>query len=340
MRHTEKLAMAVVALLAIPAAELAAPAARADQPAPAAGSQHKPTIGYSIYDLKQPYFQAYLKGVRAGAQKYGFGKVLISNEQSSETDMVSGAEELISQGISALIISPEDPSALPQVERSAKRAGIPVIIGDVGTAGTYWQAFVESRNADGAGQAAHYMEQALADAPKPHEVAVIALRPSTSVRKPRTDGFVDALRNNPDFHIISIVNGKETVAGGYSAMAALLAAHPKLEGVYCENDPEAEGASRELLQAHKNPLKSPVLVGFNGDPPALTLIKEKKLAADIAQNPYEEGIEAVKAARALLDHKTPQYTDAAAKIIEVPTQVVTGANVDKFIAGLKTGQLY
>lgn len=339
MTHKTVLSTVSAAVLAT-ALAASCPPAWANSSGASTANQERPKIGYSIYDLKQPYFQAYLKGVRAGAQQYGFGKVLISNERSSERQMVSGSEELISQGISALIISPEDPAALPQVERAAKRAKIPVIIGDVGTAGTYWQAFVESNNAHGGAQAAQYLEHTLASDPKPHEIAIIALRPSTSVRKPRTDGFVDALRSNPDFKIVSTVNGKETVAGGYAAMAALLAAHPKLQGVYCENDPEAEGASRELLQAHKDPVNSPALVGFNGDPPALTLIKEKKMAADIAQNPYAEGVKAVEAARDLLDHKKPKFTDASKKTIEIPTQVVTAANVDKFIAGLKSGKLY
>ena len=291
----------------------------------------KPRIGYSVYDLKQPYFQAYLRGVEAGAQQYGFGKVSVSNERSSESDMVSGSEQLISSKIKALIISPEDPAALPQVERAAKRAGIPIVIVDVGTAGDYWQAFVESNNAGGAAQAAKYLETALSTMPKPHQVAIIALRPSTSVRGPRTDGFVNELKGNPDFKIVVIEDGQETVEGGYSAMAAILAAHPDIQGVYSENDPEAEGASRELLQAHKDPTKAPALVGFNGDPPALQLIQQNKMAATVAQDPYKEGIAAVKAVRDILDGKTPTFTDASVKAIEIPTQVVTSTNVSKFL---------
>jgi ribose transport system substrate-binding protein len=123
-------------------------------------------------------------------------------------------------------------------------------------------------------------------------------------------------------------------------MASVLAAHPHLQGVYCENDPEAEGASQELLSAGKNPMTSPVLVGFNGDPPALTLLKEHKLAADVAQNPYQEGIRAVEAAYDLLNNKPVPYTNKGGKEIEIPVQLVTPGNVAKFIAGLKTGQLY
>ncbi|MGH7119810.1 MAG: substrate-binding domain-containing protein [Acetobacteraceae bacterium] len=289
------------------------------------------TIGYSIYDLKQPYFQLYLKGVQDGAKQVGFTKVLISNEQSNERLMVSGSEALISQGISALVISPEQPSALPQIEAAAKRAHIPVIIGDVGTAGDYWQVFVESNNAGGGAQAAQYLLEQLKDKPAPHEVAIIALRPTTSVRGPRTDGFVDALKGHKDFKIVATLDGKETVPGGYAAMAALLASHPKLQGVYCENDPEAEGASRQLVQARKDPMTDPVLVGFNGDPPALTLVQRKELAADVAQDPYTEGVAAAHAAFALLHGQKVAYTNEAKKEIQIPTALVTLSNVDQFI---------
>lgn len=285
------------------------------------------TIGYSIYDLKQPYFQLYLKGVQDGAKKAGFTKVLISNEESSERLMVSGSEELISEGISALVISPEQPSALPQIEAAAKRAHIPVIIGDVGTAGNYWQVFVESNNAGGGAQAAQYLIKALGGEAGPHEIAIIALRPTTSVRGPRTDGFVEALKNAPGFKIVATLDGKETVPGGYSAMAALLASHPHLQGVYCENDPEAEGASRELIQAHRDPMKDPILVGFNGDPPALTLLQLKQLAADVAQDPYTQGVAAAEAAMALLKGEPVAYTNQATKEIQIPTRLLTPDNV-------------
>ncbi len=118
-----------------------------------------PVIGYSVYDMLQPYWQAYAKGVQDAATAAGYGFQL-SDQKSSQQTEVSGSIDLINKGVSALINSPVEPSALPAVIDAAHKAQIPVVIGDVGVAGDY-DAFVLSDN-EGGGKlaAAVYREQA------------------------------------------------------------------------------------------------------------------------------------------------------------------------------------
>src|SRR5271166_2100413 len=71
-------------------------------------------IGYSVYDMQQPYWQAYAKGIEDAAKAAGYGFVL-SDQKSSQQTEVSGSIDLINQGVSALIVSPVQPPALPAV---------------------------------------------------------------------------------------------------------------------------------------------------------------------------------------------------------------------------------
>ena len=70
-------------------------------------------------------------------KKFGFTKLLTDDSQASARKQVSGSLALINNGISALIISPQEPSALAATIKAAHGEKIPVIVGDVGAAGDY-----------------------------------------------------------------------------------------------------------------------------------------------------------------------------------------------------------
>ena len=108
--------------------------------------------------------------------------------------------DLINQGISALVVSPVQPPALPTIVDAAHAAKIPVIIGDVGAEGDY-DAFVLSANYEGGKLAAQYMAEQLKDKPGTKEVLVITLHPGSAVGELRTAGFVDELKTHSDFRL-------------------------------------------------------------------------------------------------------------------------------------------
>jgi ribose transport system substrate-binding protein len=297
-------------------------------------------IGYSIQSAQDPYWQGYVHGIEDEMKKYGFTKMLSQDSQASAQKQVSGSLALINDGISALIISPHEPSALVATEAAAHRAKIPVIVGDVGAVGDY-DGFVLSDNYHGGELAAQFIEKALADRAGVQEVAVIGLNPTTSVNGPRTDGFTQTMAKNANIKVVANISGHQTLEGGFKAAQAILAANPKVAAIYCENDSMAAGAGQAIEQAGgRNPLTNPVLVGFNGDPIALKLMQDGKLAADVAQNPYQQGVVAVDMAWAYLSGETPRFTDAATKTVNVPVELVTPQTLPEFMDRVKAGQAY
>jgi ribose transport system substrate-binding protein len=297
------------------------------------------TLGYSIQSAQDPYWQGYLHGIQFEMKKDGFTKLVTEDSQGSAEKQVSGSLALIHTGISALIISPEEPSALVATETAAHNAKIPVIVGDIGTAGDY-DAFILSDNTRGGQLAAQFVGQQLASKSGVQQVAVISLLPTTSVNGPRTDGFTQTIAQNKHLQVVANISGKQTLAGGFAAAQAILAAHPNVAAIYSENDSMAAGAEQAIVQAGKNPLTSPVLVGFNGDPIALQLMKEGKLAADVAQDPYQQGIIAVDVASAYLNGKKPTFTTPSTKTISVPVELVTPSNLPAFLKRVQAGTAY
>lgn len=298
------------------------------------------TIGYSIQSAQDPYWQGYVHGIQDEMKKYGFTKLLTQDSQASPQKQVSGSLALINDGISALIISPHEPTALVATEAAAHRAKIPVIVGDVGAAGDY-DGFVLSDNYHGGELAAQFIEKALAGKEGVQEVALIALNPTTSVNGPRSDGFTETVSKDPKIKVVANISGHQTLEGGFKAAQAILAANPKVAAIYCLNDSMAAGAEQAIEQAGgRNPLTNPVLVGFNGDPVALKLMQDGKLAADVAQNPYQQGVVAVDMAWAYLNGQTPKFTDAAKKTVNVPVELVTPQTLPEFNERVKAGQAY
>ena len=198
-----------------------------------------------------------------------------------------------------------------------------------------------SDNYHGGELAAQFIEKTLADRAGVQEVAVIGLNPTTSVNGPRTDGFTQTVAKNANIKVVANISGHQTLEGGFKAAQAILAANPKVAAIYCENDSMAAGAGQAIEQAGgRNPLTNPVLVGFNGDPIALKLMQDGKLAADVAQNPYQQGVVAVDMAWDYLNGKTPKFTDAATKTVNVPVELVTPQTLPAFMERVKAGQAY
>ena len=287
-------------------------------------------IGYSVYDMQQPYWQEYARGVQEAAEAAG-AEFLLSDQKSSQETQVSGSLDLINQGISALVVSPVQPAALPAVVDAAHEAKIPVLIGDVGAEGDY-DGFVLSANYDGGALAAQYMVEQLGDVEGTKEVLVILLHPGSAVGEVRAAGFVDEMANHDDFEIVAQLDGNDTVEGGFEVTRDTLAANPNLAGIYATNDPEAIGANQALKAAGKNGVSDVLVVGFNGDAPALELIQAGEIAATIRQDPYGQGKAAVEAALALLGGEAIEYDDPETRSIFFPVEVVTAENVDMYMA--------
>jgi ribose transport system substrate-binding protein len=314
---------------AAPAAEGEAAATEAPAAAVQFEKKDPPKIGYSVYDMQQPYWQEYARGVQEAAEAAGY-EFILSDQKSSQEAQVSGSMDLINQGISALVVSPVQPPALPTIVDAAHEAKIPVIIGDVGAEGDY-DAFVLSANYEGGKLAAQYMAEQLKDKPGTKEVLVITLHPGSAVGELRVAGFVDEMKNHADFTVVAELNGNDTVEGGLTVTNDTLAANPNLAGIYAANDPSAIGAGQALKTAGKSGVSDVLLVGFNGDPPALELIKGGDMAATIRQDPYGQGKKTVELALSLLDGQALTFDDPETRSVFFPVEVVDAANVDQYM---------
>ncbi|MBD7919955.1 substrate-binding domain-containing protein [Cellulomonas sp. Sa3CUA2] len=336
MRHLSR----ALALAAASALLLSACASGADEPTPGSTSggpaadvqfekKDPLKIGYSVYDLQNPYWQSYAAGVKAGGEAAGV-EVVVVDQKSDQQQQVSGSLDLINQGISGLIVTPVQPSALPSTIDAAHDAKIPVVIADIGTAGDY-DAYIQSNNVSGGALAAEHVIEQLGDTPGPHKVGVIELHAGSVVGEERVAEFVSILDEHENFDIVSSLDGNDTVDGGFAAAQDMLSANPDLAVIYAANDDSAIGAQRAMETAGKSVEDGFILIGFDGADGALDLIEQGLMSATVAQDPYGQGVKAVETVLALLEGEE-DYDDAATKTIFFPVEIVSAENLADFRA--------
>lgn len=289
------------------------------------------TVGFSVYDMQYEFFQKMEAGTKAAVTAKGWGYKL-HDEKGDENEMVTGAQNLLDQGIDVLIISPFKPDALGPIVQKAKQKNIPVVVDDIGGGGTPYDAIVISDNAAGGKQAADYMAATIAaNGSASKKVASITCQPDAVYAARRNEAFAAEIKLK-GFQVVSELSGNSKAEEAYKVTKDILAKAPDLAGVFACNDPMGVAAGNAIKDSGKSPTKDIVTVGFNADPEAITAIQKAGLSATIAQDPTGMGAKTVELAAQLLDGQQPAYDNPAQREVFNPVTLVTKDNAAMYAA--------
>ena len=313
---------------AAPAATVA-PAATQAPAAPAKGAGAK-KIGFSVYDMQYGFFQDMEKGTREAAKAAGYDYALV-DQKSSESTMVASTQDLINQGIGALIISPFKPDAMGPVVDAAKAKGIPVVVDDIGGGGTNYDVIVISDNQKGGVLAADQMDKLIkGKSGASKNVASITCEPSAVYAARRNQGF-EARMKELGYNVVATLSGNSKQEEGYKVMKDILSAHPDVAGVFSCNDPMAVGAAQAIADSGKSGSKDIFVIGFNADEIALKAIKAGQMVATVQQVPYQMGKMTVDLATKLMNGEKLTFDNDQNREIYVPVNLITADNVDTLL---------
>jgi len=286
----------------------------------------KKKIGFSVYDMQYGFFQDMEKGTKEASEAAGYDYVLV-DQKSSESTMVSATQDLIDQGINALIISPFKPDALGPIVDAAKAKKIPVVVDDIGGGGTDYDVIVISDNDKGGVIAADQIAAVLKERPSAtKKVASISCEPSAVYAARRNTGFEKRIKEL-GYTVVASLSANSKQEEGYKVAKDILSAHPDVAAIFCGNDPMAVGAAQAVADSGKSGVKDVYVVGFNGDEIALQAIKAGQMGATIQQVPEEMGKMTVQLATKLMDGEKLQYNNAEKREIYVPVKLITAADL-------------
>lgn len=271
------------------------------------------TLGLSIFDTSRQFFAIMQNGVLSKADDLDVN--VITHDQKAETsEMITGAINLINQGIDALLISPVNPDAMIIITQSAKDAGIPVIVIDGGTGGAEVDAFIISDSVGGGVFAAQYALKLIADHNiTSRNVAIFKVEETAPYARRRGDAFMSVMLES-GYDIVANVTTNSDVDLAYNTMTEILETYKDdLAVVFAENDLTAIPVAQAIADAGK---KGEIMViGFDAVPAALEAIEQGFMQGTITQQPYDMGALGVELAIAILKGDTILYDDPFKKEI-------------------------
>jgi ribose transport system substrate-binding protein len=247
----------------------------------------KPRIALVMKSLANEFFKTMEDGARAHHQQHAGEYDLIAIGIKDELDVaqqVKLVEQMVAQGVSAIVIAPADSQALVPVCKRAMDAGVVVInidnkfdaavLADKGVS----IPFVGPDNRKGARLAGEYLARKLKAG---DEVAIIEGAPNTFNGIQRKLGFEDAVKA-AGANIVSSQSGYWEMAKANQVVSAILTGHLNLKALLCANDSMALGAIAATKAAGKS--DDILIVGFDNISAVQELLTEGGILCTIDQH--------------------------------------------------------
>ena len=143
------------------------------------------TIGLSVSTQNNPFFVTLVEGAEAAAAKLGV-KMTVADAGDDVTKQVSDIEDLVSKGISVLIVNPVDSDAVTGAVEAAMARGVKVISVDRAVNGVDIDCQIASDNVAGAALATQFIVDTLGEGVKVAELQGIS---GASAAIDRSAGF-------------------------------------------------------------------------------------------------------------------------------------------------------
>ncbi len=268
----------------------------------------KVKVGLVISTLNNPFFVSLKDGAQAKATELGY-TLIVLDSQNDPAKELSNVEDLVTQGVSAILINPADSDAVGNAIKVANKQKIPVITLDRGASSGEVVTHIASDNVAGGKMAGEYVVKLLGG--KGNVVELEGL-PGTSAARDRGKGFNEALQGT-SIKVVARQAADFDRTKGLNVMEDILQAQSNIDAVFAHNDEMALGALK-AIEASGRDIK---IVGFDATDDAVKAVKAGKMAATVAQQPALIGSLGVDAVSKILAGKSlPKFIPVSLKLIK------------------------
>jgi len=266
----------------------------------------KPRVALIMKSLANEFFLTMEKGARAHQAAHAAEYELLANGIKDELDVgkqTQLVEQMVAQGVDAIVIAPADSKALVAACKKALDAGIVVVnidnkfddavLADKGIK----IPFVGPDNRKGARMVGEYTAKRL----QPGDpVAIVEGVPTAFNAIQRKLGFEDSM-TAASMKVVASQSAGWEMETANRAVSAMITEHPELKAVLCANDSMALGAVAALKAANK--ADSVLVAGFDNISAVHELIKEGKVVATADQHADQLAVFGIEYALEMLAKK-------------------------------------
>lgn len=281
----------------------------------------KGKIAYVTMDATSPYFIKMIDGMKEEADSLGM-ELTVHDGKYQAQPQIDAIDTLIAQGVDAIILSANDPTALQPSVDKAKEAGIKVIAANVEMNNTdaYVSLIEKEYGLTGGEIAGKYIADHMGGNA---EVAVLAFTQVPAVIQ-RTEGLKEGIKKfapNATFVAEVEANNRET---GLKAIENVLQKNPTLNVVVGVSDDAVLGGYEAMMAAQRTG-DDVCLVGLDAVDEAIAKVKEDGIyRGTVDIDPFGSGKLIIDTTQKVLDGETIN------EMIKFPMVPVTKENIDQY----------
>ncbi len=248
MNTAGKITVAMLALLLVSSFAWAGGSDEADSDVP--------FIGVSVPNATHGWTGAVIDYAEAALEIFGVdGRVVTADDVNQQSNDL---EDLIAQGVDAVVILPLEGSPLTPAAQSVLDAGIPLVNFDRELDNQTYTALVRGDNSGiGTNGGAWLVDKLGGDG-----TVFMLSGPPVSVTTQRDDGFREAIEGT-SITVVGLQDGGYNREGGYSVMENALVANPQIDAVFSIDDEMALGALQAIKEAGRTDIQ--FLTGAGGN---------------------------------------------------------------------------
>ena len=263
----------------------------------------KPRVALIMKSLANEFFSTMAEGAKKHQAAHADAYELIVNGIKNENDLaeqVNLVEQMIAQGVNAIVIAPAESKALVPVLKRAQEAGVLVVnIDNKLDTDVLKQAglsvpFVGPDNRAGARKVGEALAKQLKSG---DPVAIIEGIPTAFNGQQRRLGFEDAMKA-AGMKIVSTQSGYWEMDKANNVAAAMLSEHADLKAILCANDSMALGAAAAVQSAGRT--GKVLVVGFDNITAIRPLLQDGRVAATADQHGDQLAVYGIEAALRIL----------------------------------------
>lgn len=265
-------------------------------------------IGLVVSTLNNPFFVSLKEGAEQKAKDMGM-ELVVLDSQNDPAQELANVEDLLTQGVSLILINPTDSDAVGNAIIAANNKNVPVVTLDRGANQGEVVSHIASDNVAGGVMAGEHIVSLLGGKGKVVELEGIA---GTSAARDCGQGFNDAIAGT-EIEVVAKQVADFDRTQGLTVMENILQAQPEIDAVFAHNDEMALGAQKAIEASGREI----IIVGFDATDDAVAAVKEGKMSATVAQQPSLIGELGVETAKKILDGESVE------DFVPVDLQLVT-----------------
>lgn len=286
-----------------------------------------------------PYFEVAADGAKQAGEDLGVEVIYTGPTEADAAKQVNTIQDLISKGVDAIAVAPNDAQALTPILKEAQEKGILVLSWDTAAEEGASEYFVNQL--DGEVYGSHLMDLLVENMGKEEGKYAIVTGALTASN---LNGWIEAAKKRaeekyPNIELVTDpVPSDEDQQKAFQQAQNLISAYPDLDGFIGVSTPAPIGIAQAVQQAGKQ--DEIAVVGTTSPDMAREYLKDGSLDGASMWDPAELGYLAISVAKMVLDGEKPgdglqvegfeQMEIRGSEIIMGPPLDFTADNVDDY----------